>query len=59
MAKKEEKVEVNANEGKLKALQAAMDKIEKNFGKGSIMKLGNESIENVEVISTGSSWKSH
>lgn len=54
MAKKEEKVEVNANEGKLKALQAAMDKIEKNFGKGSIMKLGNESIENVEVISTGS-----
>ena len=54
MAKKEEKVEVNANEGKLKALQAAMDKIEKNFGKGSIMKLGNESIQNVEVISTGS-----
>src|SRR5574344_652447 len=54
MAKKEEINETNANEGKLKALQAAMDKIEKNFGKGSIMKLGNESIENVEVISTGS-----
>jgi recombination protein RecA len=54
MAKKEEKLEINANEGKLKALQAAMDKIEKNFGKGSIMKLGNENIENVEVISTGS-----
>jgi recombination protein RecA len=54
MAKKEDKVEVNANEGKLKALQAAMEKIEKNFGKGSIMKLGNESIVNVEVISTGS-----
>lgn len=54
MAKKEENSEINANEGKLKALQAAMDKIEKNFGKGSIMKLGNENIENVEVISTGS-----
>ena len=39
---------------KLKALQAATDKIEKSFGKGSIMKLGDESIENVDVISTGS-----
>ena len=42
------------NEGKLKALQAAMSKIEKDFGKGSIMKLGDEHIENVEVIPTGS-----
>lgn len=39
---------------KLKALQAAMDKIEKNFGKGSIMKMGNEHVEEVEVIPTGS-----
>lgn len=39
---------------KLKALRAAMDKIEKNFGKGSIMKLGDENIVNVEVISSGS-----
>ncbi len=39
---------------KLKALQAAMDKIEKNFGKGSIMKMGNESVDEVEVIPTGS-----
>ena len=39
---------------KLKALQAAMSKIEKDFGKGSIMKLGDEKIENVEVISSGS-----
>jgi recombination protein RecA len=54
MAKKEETNETNANEGKLKALQAAMDKIEKNFGKGSIMKLGNDKVENVEVIPTGS-----
>ena len=43
-----------SNEGKLKALQAAMSKIEKDFGKGSIMKLGDEHIENVEVIPTGS-----
>ena len=34
---------------KLKALQAAMDKIEKSFGKGSIMKMGDESVEQVEV----------
>ena len=40
--------------GKLKALQAAMSKIEKDFGKGSIMKLGDEQVENVEVIPTGS-----
>ncbi len=39
---------------KLKALQAAMAKIEKDFGKGAIMKLGDEQIENVEVIPTGS-----
>ena len=43
-----------AQEGKLKALQAAMAKIEKDFGKGSIMKLGDEKVENVEVIPTGS-----
>ena len=48
----ENKQAVNAD--KLKALRAAMDKIEKNFGKGSIMKLGEEQIENIEVIPTGS-----
>ena len=55
MAKKEV-VEgaVNPNSEKLKALQAAMSKIEKDFGKGSIMKLGDERIDNVEVIPTGS-----
>ena len=42
------------NADKLKALRAAMDKIEKNYGKGSIMKLGDESVENIEVIPTGS-----
>lgn len=44
----------SSNSEKLKALQAAMDKIEKNFGKGSIMKLGSENIQEVEVISSGS-----
>lgn len=43
-----------ANAEKLKALQAAMEKIEKNYGKGSIMKLGDDNVEKVEVISTGS-----
>ena len=53
MAKKEELENVAASE-KLKALQAAMDKIEKNFGKGSIMKLGDDSYEDVDVIPSGS-----
>ncbi len=42
------------NADKLKALRAAMEKIEKNYGKGSIMKLGDESIEAIDVIPTGS-----
>ncbi len=46
--------ETNPQAEKLKALQAAMSKIEKDFGKGSIMRMGDESIENVEVIPTGS-----
>ena len=41
-------------EGKLKSLQDAMAKIEKDFGKGSIMRMGDEKVENVEVIPTGS-----
>ena len=53
MAKKEEEIN-NERDGKLRALQAAMSKIEKDFGKGSIMKLGDEHIEKVDVIPTGS-----
>ena len=41
-------------QAKMKALQAAMTKIEKDFGKGSIMRMGDEKVENVEVIPTGS-----
>ncbi len=39
---------------KLKALQAAMDKIEKSFGKGSIMRMGSEEVEDIDIIPTGS-----
>ena len=39
---------------KLKALQAAMDKIEKNYGRGAIMKMGDDQIEEIAVIPTGS-----
>lgn len=42
------------NGEKLKALQAAMDKIEKTFGKGSIMKMGDDHVQEIEVIPTGS-----
>ena len=54
MAKEKEKEALTPQQEKLKALQAAMSKIEKDFGKGSIMKLGDEKIENVDVIPTGS-----
>ena len=55
MAKKiEEEGTLNPQSEKLKALQAAMSKIEKDFGKGSIMRMGDEHIEQVDVISTGS-----
>ncbi len=39
---------------KLKALQLTLDKLDKTYGKGSVMKLGDSPVENVEVISTGS-----
>ena len=56
MAKKEEvKAAVSDSPAdKLIALQAAMDRIEKNFGKGAIMKLGDDNIQEIEVIPTGS-----
>jgi len=55
MAKKETEGEVlTPQQEKLKALQAAMSKIEKDFGKGSIMRMGDEQIVDVKVIPTGS-----
>ncbi|SEK87457.1 recombination protein RecA [Chitinophaga rupis] len=43
-----------ANAEKLKALRLTMDKIEKDFGKGSVMMMGEKGSEPMEVISTGS-----
>ena len=53
MAKKNEEAAGGVNE-KLNALQAAMAKIEKDFGKGTIMKLGDETTQPVDVIPSGS-----
>ena len=47
-----EKVQVNAD--KLKVLSAVMDKIEKDFGKGSIMRMSSDAVADVPVIPTGS-----
>jgi len=49
---KEEKSELNKE--KLKALQLTMDKIEKSYGKGSIMRLGDRPVDDVAAISSGS-----
>ena len=39
---------------KLKALQITLDKLDKTFGKGSVMKLGDEAVEEIESIPSGS-----
>jgi recombination protein RecA len=44
---------------KLKALEATLGNIEKSFGKGTIMKMGDDAIETVEVVSTGSIGLNH
>ena len=58
MAKKETKKSgkeaVGSQNAKLSALQAALDKIEKNYGRGAVMKLGDDVVEDVDVIPTGS-----
>ena len=55
MAKKEtEQAPQGQASEKLMALRAAMSKIEKDFGKGSIMKLGDQQFDKVEVIPSGS-----
>ena len=42
------------NKEKLKALQLTMDKMDKTFGKGAVMRMGDNAVEQVEVIPTGS-----
>ena len=58
MAKKDSKkvpvVKPTTAEAKLEALTAALSHIEKDYGKGAVMKLGDEQIEDIEVIPTGS-----
>jgi recombination protein RecA len=43
-----------SNAEKLKALQLTLDKLEKSYGKGTVMKLGDNAVEPIEAISTGS-----
>ncbi len=43
-----------SNADKLKALQLTLDKLEKSYGKGTVMKLGDNAVEAIEAISTGS-----
>ncbi len=54
MSKAEKDTAKEVNKEKLKALQLTIDKLEKSYGKGSIMKLGDRAVEELEVISTGS-----
>jgi recombination protein RecA len=51
--KKESKTQ-NVNQEKLKALQLTLDKIDKEYGKGAIMKMGDAAVDNVPSISSGS-----
>ncbi|MCW3072106.1 MAG: protein RecA [Bacteroidetes bacterium] len=44
----------SVNKEKLKALQLTLDKLEKTYGKGAIMRMGDAPVENIEVIPTGS-----
>jgi len=55
MAKeKENQAQSSMNDEKLKALKATLEKIEKTYGKGSIMRLDETSVENIPVIPSGS-----
>lgn len=56
MAKETENNEMASsnNAAKMKALQATLDKIEKDFGKGAIMKMGDQADTEVSVIPSGS-----
>ncbi len=54
MAKEVQTQTAEINAAKLKALQATLDKIEKDYGKGTIMKLGDQPESDVQVIPSGS-----
>ena len=44
----------NEKDAKLKALELTLDKLDKAYGKGTVMKMGDNIVENIEVISSGS-----
>ena len=44
----------NEQASKLKALQLTLDKLDKTYGKGAVMKMGDSVVQDVEVISSGS-----
>lgn len=48
------KVQISDKDAKLKALSMTMEHLEKDFGSGAVMRLGDESVKDVEAISTGS-----
>lgn len=52
--KETKKVKKEVNQEKLKALQLTMDKIDKDYGKGTIMKMGDKAVMDVQTISSGS-----
>ena len=55
MAKAKEKTtDMSTNNEKLKALKLTIDKIEKDFGKGSVMMMNEKGVNEMEVVSTGS-----
>lgn len=54
VAKNTEKIEAKTDDGKSKALDLALEQIEKQFGKGSIMRLGTSSHSDIEMFPTGS-----
>ncbi|MFO8130459.1 MAG: ATPase domain-containing protein, partial [Bacteroidales bacterium] len=59
MAKTEKSADDKVRQEKLKALNLTLGNIEKNYGKGTIMKLGDQAIEDVPSVSTGSLGLDH
>jgi recombination protein RecA len=53
-AEKQEQSKKEVDQNKMKSLQLTMDKLEKSYGKGTIMKMGDQAIEKVPAISSGS-----
>ncbi len=54
MSTKEKEKMSSEKEAKLKALQLTLDKLDKTYGKGTVMKMGDKAVEEVETISSGS-----